>query len=70
MVTHFRLAERVRAPSSYRYLANLKGGIFLHEETRALDRPTGPPLLNPAVFFLLVGRLENMVSARHLVEQG
>ena len=43
---------------------------FLYDETRALYGRTGQPPLDPVVFFkfVLVGRLENLVSDRRLVE--
>ncbi|WP_226163446.1 transposase [Hymenobacter terricola] len=43
---------------------------FLYDETRAPYSHTGQPSLDPVVFFklVLVGRLENLVSDRRLVE--
>ena len=43
---------------------------FLYEETSTLYSHTGQPSLDPVVFFklVLVGRLENLVSDRRLVE--
>ncbi|WP_190242763.1 transposase [Hymenobacter lapidiphilus] len=43
---------------------------FLYEQSRALYSHTGHPSLDPFVFFklALVGRLENLVSDRRLVE--
>jgi len=69
-VTHFRLSERVLPHNLYRRLAELVDWSFLYEETRALYSPTGQPSLDPVVFFklVLVGRLENLVSDRRLVE--
>ena len=69
-VTRFRLSERVPPHNLYRRLAELVDWTFLHEETRALYSHTGQPSLDPVVFFklVLVGRLENLVSDRRLVE--
>jgi transposase len=43
---------------------------FLYAETQALYSHTGQPSLDPVVYFklVLVGRLENLVSDRRLVE--
>ncbi|SDY98688.1 Transposase domain [Hymenobacter psychrophilus] len=51
-------------------LAELVDWTFLYEQTRALYSHTGHPSLDPVVFFklVLVGRLENLVSDRRLVE--
>jgi transposase len=69
-VTRFRLSERVPAHNFYRRLAELIDWHFLYEETQALYSHTGQPSLDPVVFFklVLVGRLENLVSDRRLVE--
>ena len=69
-VTHFRLSERVPTSNLYRRLVELVDWSFLYEETRALYSLTGQPSLDPVVFFklVLVGRLENLVSDRRLVE--
>ncbi|GAA4346428.1 IS1182 family transposase [Hymenobacter saemangeumensis] len=69
-VTRFRLSERVPPHNLYRRLAELVDWSFLYEETRALYSHTGQPSLDPVVFFklVLVGRLENLVSDRRLVE--
>jgi len=69
-VVRFRLSERVRPHNLYRRLAELVDWTFLYEETRALYSHTGQPSLDPVVFFqlVLVGRLENLVSDRRLVE--
>lgn len=69
-VTRFRLSERVPPHNLYRRLAALVDWAFLYEETRALYSCTGQPSLDPVVFFklVLVGRLENLVSDRRLVE--
>jgi transposase len=69
-VTRFRLSERVPAHNFYRRLAELVDWRFLYEETKALYSYTGQPSLDPVVFFklVLVGRLENLVSDRRLVE--
>jgi transposase len=69
-VTRFRLSERVPAHNFYRRLAELVDWRFLYEETQALYRHTGQPSWDPVVFFklMLVGRLENLVSDRRLVE--
>ena len=69
-VVRFRLSERVKPHNLYRRLAELVDWSFLYEETRALYSRTGQPSLDPVVFFklVLVGRLENLVSDRRLVE--
>ena len=70
LVTHFRLSERVPSHNLYRRLGELLDWDFLYQETQALYSHTGQPLLDPVVFFklMLVGRLENIVSDRRLVE--
>ena len=70
VVLRFRLSERVPKQNLYRRLAELLDWSFLYEETRALYSHTGQPSLDPVVFFklVLVGRLENLVSDRRLVE--
>ena len=70
VVLRFRLSERVPTQNLYRRLAELLDWSFLYEETRALYSHTGQPSLDPVVFFkfVLVGRLENLVSDRRLVE--
>ena len=69
-VVRFRLSERVRPHNLYRRLAELVDWSFLYAETRGLYSHTGQPSLDPVVFFklVLVGRLENLVSDRRLVE--
>ena len=69
-VVRFRRSERVRPHNLYRRLAELVDWTFLYDETRALYSHTGQPSLDPVVFFklVLVGRLENLVSDRRLVE--
>ena len=69
-VARFRLSERVPPHNLYRRLVELVDWSFLHDETRALYSHTGQPSLDLVVFFklVLVGRLENLVSDRHLVE--
>ncbi|MDB5235486.1 MAG: hypothetical protein JWR44_2479, partial [Hymenobacter sp.] len=69
-VTRFRLSERVPRHNLYRRLAELVDWSLLYDETRALYSRTGQPSLDPVVFFklVLVGRLENLVSDRRLVE--
>ena len=69
-VARFRLSERVPRHNLYRRLAELVDWSFLYDETRALYSRTGQPSLDPVVFFklVLVGRLENLVSDRRLVE--
>ena len=54
----------------YRRLAEWVDWTFLYEETRGVYSRMGQPSLDPVVFFklVLVGRLENLVSDRHLVE--
>ena len=69
-VARFRLSERVPPHNLYRRLAELVDWDFLYEETRARYSHTGQPSLDPVVFLklVLVGRLENLVSDRRLVE--
>ena len=69
-VTGFRLSERVPPHNLYRRLADVLDWTFLYDETRGLYSHTGQPSLDPVVFFklLLVGRLENLVSDRRLIE--
>jgi transposase len=69
-VTRFRLSERVPRHNFYRRLAELVDWRFLYQETQTLYSHTGQPSLDPVVFFklVLVGRLENLVSDRRLVE--
>ena len=69
-VARFRLFERVPPHNLYRRLAELVDWDFLYEETRARYSHTGQPSLDPVVFLklVLVGRLENLVSDRRLVE--
>ena len=69
-MARFRLSERVPPHNLYRRLAELVDWDFLYEETRARYSHTGQPSLDPVVFFklVLVGRLENLVSDRRLVE--
>ena len=69
-VIRFRLTERVPPHNLYRRLAELVDWTFLYDETRALYSHTGQPSLDPVVFFklVLVGRLENLVSDRRLIE--
>ena len=69
-VTRFRLSERVPPHNLYRRLAEVVDWAFLYDETRALSSHTGQPSLDPVVFFklVLVGRLENLVSDRRLIE--
>ena len=69
-VTRFRLSERVPSHNLYRRLAEFVDWTFLYAETQALYSHTGQPSLDPVVFFklVLVGRLENLVSDRRLVE--
>jgi len=69
-VTRFRLSQRVPVHNVCRRLAELVDWGFLYEETKALYSHTGQPSLDPVVFFklVLVGRLENLVSDRRLVE--
>ncbi|HEX8326030.1 MAG TPA: IS1182 family transposase [Hymenobacter sp.] len=69
-VVRFRLSERVPPHNLYRRLAGVVDWSFLYAETQALYSHTGQPSLDPVVFFklVLVGRLENLVSDRRLVE--
>ena len=70
VVLRFRLSERVPRHNLYRRLAELLDWSFLYEQTQDLYSHTGQPSLDPVVFFklVLVGRLENLVSDRRLVE--
>jgi transposase len=67
----FRLSERVPKHNFYRRLRDLLDWEFLRPQTRPLYSHTGQPSLDPVVFFklVLVGRLENIVSDRRLLEQ-
>jgi transposase len=69
--THFRLSERVPKHNFYRRLGDVLDWEFLRQQTRPVYSHTGQPSLDPVVFFklVLVGRLENIVSDRRLVEQ-
>ena len=69
-VVRFRLSERVPPQNLYRRLTELVDCSFLYDATRGLYCHTGQPSLDPVVFFklVLVGRLENLVSDRRLVE--
>ena len=69
-VVRFRLGERVPPHNLYRRLAEWVDWSFLYDATRGLYSHTGQPSLDPVVFFklVLVGRLENLVSDRRLVE--
>ncbi|MGI4742707.1 MAG: transposase [Janthinobacterium lividum] len=66
----FRLSERVPKHNFYRRLRDLLDWEFLRPQTRPLYSHTGQPSLDPVVFFklVLVGRLENIVSDRRLIE--
>jgi transposase len=70
VVLRFRLSERVPKQNLYRRLAELLDWSFLYQQTQALYSHTGQPSLDPVVFFklVLVGRLENLISDRRLVE--
>ncbi len=70
VVLRFRLSERIPKHNLYRRLAELLDWDFLYEQTQPLYSHTGQPSLDPVVFFklVLVGRLENIVSDRRLVE--
>lgn len=67
----FRLSERVPKHNFYRRLRDLLDWEFLREQTRPVHSHTGQPSLDPVVFIklVLVGRLENIVSDRRLIEQ-
>jgi len=69
-VARFRLSERVPSHNLYRRLAEVVDWSFLYEQTQDLYSRTGQPSLDPVVFFklVLVGRLENLVSDRRLIE--
>ena len=66
----FRLSERVPKHNFYRRLRDLLDWEFLRPQTRPIYSHTGQPSLDPVVFFklVLVGRLENIVSDRRLIE--
>jgi transposase len=70
VITHFRLSERVPKHNLYRRLDELLDWSFLYHQTQHLYSHTGQPSLDPVVFFklLLVGRLENILSDRRLIE--
>lgn len=70
VVLRFRLSERVPRHNLYRRLGEMLDWSFLYAQTQALYSHTGQPSLDPVVFFklVLVGRLENIVSDRRLVE--
>jgi transposase len=70
-MTRFRLSERVPRHNLYRRLAQVVDWSFRYRETQSLYSHTGKPSLDPVVFFklVLVGRLENLVSDRRLMEQ-
>src|SRR4028119_2155645 len=70
VITPFRLSERVPPHNLYRRLDEVLDFTFLYEATQDLYSHTGQPSLDPVVFFklVLVGRLENLVSDRRLVE--
>jgi transposase len=67
----FRLSERVPKHNFYRRLRDVLDWEFLRPQTRPVYSHTGQPSLDPVVFFklVLVGRLENIVSDRRLIEQ-
>jgi transposase len=67
----FRLSERVPKHNFYRRLRDLLDWEFLRAQTRSVYSHTGQPSLDPVVFFklVLVGRLENIISDRRLIEQ-
>ncbi|OON65280.1 IS1182 family transposase [Hymenobacter sp. CRA2] len=69
-IPSFRLSERVPKHNLYRRLDELLDLSFLYDATAELYSHTGQPSLDPVVFFklLLVGRLENLVSDRRLLE--
>jgi len=59
---------------THTFYRRLRDGLdweFLREQTRSVYSHTGQPSLDPVVFFklVLVGRLENIVSDRRLIEQ-
>jgi transposase len=70
VVLRFRLSERVPRHNFYRRLAELLDWSFRYAQTQDLYSHTGQPSLDPVVFFklVLVGRLENLISDRRLVE--
>jgi transposase len=70
VVLRFRLSERVPRHNLYRRLAELLDWSFRYAQRQDLYSHTGQPSLDPVVFFklVLVGRLENLISDRRLVE--
>jgi transposase len=71
VVLRFRLSERVPPQNFYRRLRDVLDWEFLRTQTRPIYSHTGHPSLDPVVFFklVLVGKLENIVSDRRLIEQ-
>ena len=69
-VVRFRRSERVPPHNLYRRLAEWADWTFRYQETRRLYSRRGQPSRGPVGFFklVLVGRLENLVSDRRLVE--
>ncbi|MGI4967950.1 MAG: transposase, partial [Janthinobacterium lividum] len=67
----FRLSERVHKHNFYRRLRDLLDREFLREQKLPVYSHTGQPSLDPVVFFklVLVGRVENIISDRRLIEQ-
>lgn len=70
VVLRFRLSGRVPKHNLYQRLAELLDWDFPQQQMQSLYSHAGQPSLDPVVFFklVLVGRLENLVSDRRLVE--
>lgn len=70
LFTSFRLSSRIPKDNFYRRLKETLDLSFLYEHTKELYGTTGHPSIDPVVFFkfMLIGHLENITSARKLVE--
>jgi transposase len=70
LFTSFQLSSRVPKENLYRKLRETLDLSFLYKDTKELYGKTGNPSIDPVVFFklLLTGYLENITSARKLVE--
>ncbi len=70
LFTSFRLSSRIPKDNFYRRLKEVLDMTFLYEHTKELYGTTGHPSIDPVVFFkfMLIGHLENITSARKLVE--
>ncbi len=70
LFTSFRLSSRIPKDNFYRRLKETLDLTFLYEHTKEFYGSTGHPSIDPVVFFkfMLIGYLENITSARKLVE--